>query len=198
MNRTDHIKLNWFHKTLNCHNCGHHEDLPLPLPVTEASERINEFSIKHQDCPKQAMLDLDEDGDTVPWKSKREIELEAQLAVSERMHMMYKDNDLKWYDKCRSLEREKAELEAQLAASEGERLHLQKELDGKTCLTTCPACGSETARSSEVIANKQLALLEREIADLSNRRKQDKADYLRQIKAYRELLAASQQREVQP
>jgi transcription elongation factor Elf1 len=163
MNRTDHIKLNWFHKTLNCHNCGHHEDLPLPLPVTEASERINEFSIKHQDCPKQAMLDLDEDGDTVPWKSKREIELEAQLA-----------------------------------ASEGERLHLQKELDGKTCLTTCPACGSETARSSEVIANKQLALLEREIADLSNRRKQDKADYLRQIKAYRELLAASQQREVQP
>lgn len=80
MNRTDHIKLNWFHKTLNCHNCGHHEDLPLPMPVAEAAERINEFSMKHQDCPKQAMLDLDDDGDTIPWKSQREIELEERLA----------------------------------------------------------------------------------------------------------------------
>ena len=57
------------------------------------------------------------------------------------------------------LEEDDGQLNAEIKLV-GRISELEAELEGKTCLTTCPVCGSESAKSSELLANRRIRKLE--------------------------------------
>lgn len=72
----DHIKFDWFHKAIICHNCKGHDSLTTSI---ESLGKMQAFVNAHKACPQQLEMAVEDNSDAVAWKSDREIEMEDDL-----------------------------------------------------------------------------------------------------------------------